>query len=307
METNLSFSPEEPRKPSKPKSTPVFTRAPVEPMKLTEADLANIVITVEEIGPALAKKYLICNSRNRDQRSKWIADLAGRMARGEWVFTAETVSFDEDGYLIDGQHRLEAILMSGVTLQMLVARGFPRKAFDVIDRGKRRNDRDLLGGSEKHTQVVSFITREVFQNGKYTENTADQLRLVEGVIGDLVDELLSYAPSSTKIFSSVPVKAAAVARMLQGKDKEYIKELYKGLTCNNTNGNPIGQAFIGHKAANHLNTNDWPTNYAMAFKVFDPKNKDKSKLSMGKAEKSRTLAEIAKVLRLYITLASKDK
>jgi hypothetical protein len=67
------------------------------------------------------------------------------MRRGEWRETGEAIKFDENGQLRDGQHRLAAIVRSGITLKMTVVRGVIEEAFDVMDSGRSRSVTDVLG------------------------------------------------------------------------------------------------------------------------------------------------------------------
>lgn len=78
----------------------------------------------------------------RPVRIPHIESLASEMTRGEWDFTGEPIIFDDNGQLIDGQHRLEAILLSGSTLDFVVTRGVSARAYRNIDRGQTRSVAD---------------------------------------------------------------------------------------------------------------------------------------------------------------------
>lgn len=58
--------------------------------------------------------------------------------------TGTAVQFGQSGRLVDGQHRLQAIIDSGITMRMLVVHGVDDSVFDVIDSGSRRTGADLL-------------------------------------------------------------------------------------------------------------------------------------------------------------------
>lgn len=103
----------------------------------------KIEITIEEINPELAKKYLELNRRNRHITKHHAALLTSEMLDDRWVFNGDPIRFDEDGNLIDSQHRLQALIDSGKTYKFVVIRGLPREAFDTIDIGRRRATADL--------------------------------------------------------------------------------------------------------------------------------------------------------------------
>jgi hypothetical protein len=73
-----------------------------------------------------------------------VQQLAGQIQRGEWQLTHQGIAFDEDGVLIDGQHRLAAIVKAGLTVRLTVAHGVRRTASTVMDTGRKRTGRDAL-------------------------------------------------------------------------------------------------------------------------------------------------------------------
>ena len=85
------------------------------------------------------------NDNNRHIRDSHVASLASEMKSGNWRLNGETIIFDENGQLMDGQHRLAAVVKSGKTIEMLVVRGVEREAMRTIDRGKSRSLADVIG------------------------------------------------------------------------------------------------------------------------------------------------------------------
>ena len=110
-------------------------------------------IRFEKITPAIAKKYLACNVKNRPVRQNHLKALINEMRQGIYLETHQGIAFNTNGELIDGQHRLMAVIESGATVTMPVARGLPVtqtingtefNTMDVIDRGPRRTVADQL-------------------------------------------------------------------------------------------------------------------------------------------------------------------
>lgn len=66
------------------------------------------------------------------------------MERGEWELNGETIKVAEDGTLIDGQHRLQAVVESGVSIETVIVWDLPLAAQDTIDTGRRRRLADVL-------------------------------------------------------------------------------------------------------------------------------------------------------------------
>lgn len=101
---------------------------------------------VETITPEAAE-HLLASAAGIAQRHispRRVAMYAGAMKRGQWRITHQSIAIDEDGVLIDGQHRLSAVVVAGVPVQMTVARGVPRTVFDAIDAGVARTAASTL-------------------------------------------------------------------------------------------------------------------------------------------------------------------
>ncbi|MYR34420.1 hypothetical protein GTW20_19755 [Nocardiopsis alba] len=116
---------------------------------------------VEKITPAVATSWLKhLNAKNRPMRMQTVDFYARQLKRGEWQLTHQGIAFDEDGNLLDGQHRLEAIRKSGISAQCMVIRGAPRESFKVLDTGRKRNGRDVLTlDGEKNTLHLAAALR----------------------------------------------------------------------------------------------------------------------------------------------------
>lgn len=104
-----------------------------------------IDVNLEHVAPALATEWLQKNSINRNPNKATIKKYAADMEAGRWAITSDLIAFDPDGVLLNGQHRLMAVIKSGATVGMMVARGVPRESFAVTDRGRPRNYAFALG------------------------------------------------------------------------------------------------------------------------------------------------------------------
>ena len=99
-----------------------------------------------EITPDLAALYLSANvDYNRPRDARKVKEWADKMRRGAWQRTGATIDFDETGALINGQHRLQAIIDSGLTQEFIVVNGLPKEAFDHTDIGAARSTAMVFG------------------------------------------------------------------------------------------------------------------------------------------------------------------
>lgn len=104
----------------------------------------TVSMQVEDIGPEQAQTLLAQHPKNRRLSSVRVGALARSMKAGEWVFDASPIRVDDTGSLVDGQHRLNAVILAEVTLPMLVVRGVETGAMATMDTGKSRSFADVL-------------------------------------------------------------------------------------------------------------------------------------------------------------------
>ena len=112
-----------------------------------------------DVSPELATEWLTHNTSNRPLSKGTVQQLAARIQRGEWQLTHQGIAFDEDGVLIDGQHRLAAIVKADIAVPLTVTYDVPRTAFTVMDTGRKRTGRDTLAlvGEANATHLAAAL------------------------------------------------------------------------------------------------------------------------------------------------------
>lgn len=105
-----------------------------------------MTISAEEtvIPPTRAAQLLEHNTINRNLRPGYVNQLANEMANGYWKMNGESIIISDQQDVLDGQHRLEACVRSGVPLRTLLVVGVPRSVFETIDIGRGRTIYDIL-------------------------------------------------------------------------------------------------------------------------------------------------------------------
>jgi hypothetical protein len=104
-------------------------------------------MTIEKVlvSPAIAEIFLSKNLKNRTIRHYAVSKYAKQMQSGGWrEDTGELIKFSENGNLIDGQHRLEAVVLSGVSVYFHVAKNLKENITDVLDTGSNRSSADVF-------------------------------------------------------------------------------------------------------------------------------------------------------------------
>jgi hypothetical protein len=97
------------------------------------------------ITPAKAEELLGKNHGNRNKKPQHIARLVRDMQNGNFLLSGDTIKKDWNGRLIDGQHRLSAIIESGIPAWVLVVQELDPKVQGVLDANAKRSAYDALG------------------------------------------------------------------------------------------------------------------------------------------------------------------
>lgn len=98
------------------------------------------------VTPEFAAELLTRNTGNRKVIKTWVDQLAQDMTRGRWQENGETIIVSRSGKILDGQHRLLAVIKSGRPVYMLILFGISddRKVMASIDQGKNRTVANIL-------------------------------------------------------------------------------------------------------------------------------------------------------------------
>jgi hypothetical protein len=97
----------------------------------------------EETTPDMATKYLETMNGNRSVRQNKVDFYASQMRAGLWRETHQGIAFSDDGALVDGQHRMWAIVESGRAVKIMVTRGVKAEDVVVLDTGLARSYADV--------------------------------------------------------------------------------------------------------------------------------------------------------------------
>lgn len=115
---------------------------------------------VQDIGPDEAIEYLGHNTHNRSLRFRVVDAYASDMKQGNWRQGVGSILVAADGTIIDGQHRLHAIVESETTQRMFVVTDLPMDAQEVVDAGAKRTFADILKlRKETRWNILAAVTR----------------------------------------------------------------------------------------------------------------------------------------------------
>ena len=207
-------------------------------------------VGIELITPEIAEELLKKNPKNRPLKEDATRRYRREMERGKWQFNGESIKVCEDGSLMDGQHRLKAIIEFGAPQELVVVRNLQRKAFSTIDIGKKRSVQDMLAinGYQYYTQLSSAAkiifmyngTKEIGQSSfkaarSYTiDDILELIESDENLYKDTLYALLNYRTLWATIGGSV---TGALFYLFAQRDRELALEMFS-LLNSRAIGNP---------------------------------------------------------------------
>lgn len=101
-------------------------------------ELFGISIGFENITPETAQNLLDINTNNRRLNPRETKKLADEILGDNWTINGETIKVSRTNVLLDGQHRLAAVVETGRPIWTAVVRGLPDAAMSTIDTGRSR-------------------------------------------------------------------------------------------------------------------------------------------------------------------------
>jgi hypothetical protein len=174
------------------------------------------------ITPIQAANMLTLNlQNNRPINERVVAKYANEIKNGNWVTdNGESIKFDKNGMMVDGQHRLSAIIKSNVSVNMWVTYGVDSRAFMTIDVGASRSIGAILSisgvacANQKTGIIRSLIRyRNHSTSEKYAPPTATDVMAFYDKETDLIDFVNSQAAQLTSK-SAIRIPASVVGGMI---------------------------------------------------------------------------------------------
>lgn len=157
----------------------------------TEIDTMVVLVT-----PELANRWLEKNTNNRKLKKHVVETYVNDMKNGKWSLTGDSITFDEEGVLTNGQHRLTAVVKSGTSQYFNVMKGIAHNI--NTDRGASRSVGDNLriftDLPEICTQdyviaMANFILERLNMTSKSANAVYDFMKQYEKEIVSYFDEI----------------------------------------------------------------------------------------------------------------------
>ncbi len=207
-------------------------------MHAIPTDPIAMTITPECASDWLENRNLPLNRTLSETIAKRYADT---MRAGRWLLTHQGIAFDKDGFVIDGQHRLRAIVLAGVPVELFVIPNCDPATFAVLDSGHKRQAAHLLhhpyaktiASAARYLGVVTgaIPSSTAVQGGVYasTMDTDLVLRIVEDW-PELIDLAKDVTACGTHSKVTGPPHLAVVAQAARTRHQHLIAPWLQGVT-----------------------------------------------------------------------------
>jgi len=151
--------------------------------------------------PSLARLLLARNPDNRRVSADVIEKYARDIVNNNWPFNGQTISISKDGFLNDGQHRCEAVLLAGESIRVVFVFGLDRETRFTVDQGKTRIAGDYLGmhGFTDPTALAAAASM-LFQYRQYGRLSFEtRLRPTKGEVLAIVASTPGLLDATTRV------------------------------------------------------------------------------------------------------------
>ena len=189
---------------------------------------------IELITPQIAEQYLAKNSNNYRRLYKATVDqYASEMINGEWIFNGEAIKFNKSGKLVDGQHRLSAIVKSGCSVPMVVITDV-NDDVNTFDIGKTRSVSDIASANGldyfcTNTTTVGAVGFLLGCNGTYKTPKQTMVSFVtkESEIWSKSYQACTVGDSKARLARRAPCVLAAYSLLKRGSQFVYLCEFFR--------------------------------------------------------------------------------
>lgn len=200
----------------------------------------DFYVAMIDVTPELARDWLARSGGNfRERTGAWVSKLARDMRDGKFVTTHQGIAFSSNGSLVDGQHRLAAIIRSGATIRLLVCFGFDSVA--EVDVGRKRSHFDYCRatGIEVNKSAVQVARGLLEIQGKKASDPKVVSEFCASILPTINRVGLMRRPfMGNKGLRSTGVWAAIVAAITSGVPDDVIEEFVSVWEDLQHTGNP---------------------------------------------------------------------
>lgn len=203
------------------------------------------------INPDIATQMLKYNTCNRPLSRNTISKYASLMRLGEWHFSHQAIAFAEDDngnlLLVDGQHRLAAVIQSGISVKFsVIYQAIQNPYIDTVRNRSFIDNLNICNGTSKYTKTMMSIFNLITSINKIRNITqAERQKFCDYYFESFqtVDEI--YKSNNTKS-GGCPLKTAFFLAINENKNISNLQDklenyMYTFNTGNVSTGDEYGE------------------------------------------------------------------
>jgi hypothetical protein len=161
----------------------------------------DIVTRTVLVTPEMAREWLTKDVVNRPLIPRNVEAIAFDMKSGRWVLTHQSIAFNRDGFLVDGQHRLHAVVAADVAVPMRVTYYVDFGYEAPIDTGCMRRAHHVLGIPSRAVAVCNAMV--LLETGTVARSTAGRVSETYARHGRGIDWALDTFPQQRRLTANV--------------------------------------------------------------------------------------------------------
>jgi len=218
-------------------------------LKKLQAEGTQVLCVKTQISPKVARVLLKGNTHNRRTRSRKVKEFSYEMKRGSWL-VGQPLMFSQNGILLDGQHRLAAVVASGCTVEFNVLFNMEQEVQVCLDKGAKRTNSDgLVLTGEYHFEDRNFestLKAAIFgPRERYTITISEDLRTWGTLLRDQIVSVLASSPKVKNL--NALIRGTAVRALCEGHDPERVKEFLRVVAYGKDFGKENSAGFLLHQ------------------------------------------------------------
>lgn len=231
---------------------------------------------------AISAKMILDNFNLYNRALKNPTDLVNALSSDTFLQNGDTISFTSEPNLIDGQHRLKAIIESNKETSLQSVFGLEQKAIYTKDKGTKRQRHDDItiiakrSGNEKHQMssaehkvfkgFIDGATTQKYKNLSYEEIN----KLWTTKYNEAVRFGISCFPAKTAPGLGTSIQKSIIARAYYcGENKEKLQEFCNKLILGQPSKKGCPVEALYKKSAKSRNKQGRPGNQFDKYKMME--------------------------------------
>jgi hemin uptake protein HemP len=195
-------------------------------------------IWLELVTPQRATELLNITIGNRSTMQSHLDRITHSMNTNKFDELADPIHISNTGKLINGHHRLMAIVKTGESYTLLIVRGLPENAFANLDQSKARTGYDTLqvSGYENYRELAPVIKciirlqKRIFQP---ISPSNYEVKMSAELHSEALKKYIKDARTTKDRVGTIPIAPVAAMYYIYGTaDSEKYNQFIEGLNFN---------------------------------------------------------------------------